>query len=74
MNSFDSIEKSLEERLDPKRRTIGESQLREHDQKKQQFPASKIFRIEFSKSVPEEIKSFLNERLPQILDFPEKSG
>jgi len=34
MKSFDSIEKSLEERLDPKRRTIGESQLREHDQKK----------------------------------------
>ncbi|GIT09285.1 MAG: hypothetical protein CM1200mP30_29150 [Pseudomonadota bacterium] len=27
-----------------------------------------------SKSVPEEIKSFLNERLPQILDFPEKFG
>ena len=74
MNSFDSIEKSLEERLDPKRRTIGESQLREHDQKKQQFPASKIFRIEFSESVSEEIKSFLNERLPDILDFPEKFG
>ena len=72
MKSFDSIEKSLEERLDPKRRTIGESQLREHDQKKLQLPASKIFRIEFSKSVPEEIKSFLNERLPEILDFPEK--
>ena len=74
MKSFDSIEKSLEERLDPKRRTIGESQLREHDQKKQQFPASKIFRIEFSESVSEEIKSFLNERLPDILDFPEKFG
>ena len=70
MKSFDSIEKSLEERLDPKRRTIGESHLREHDQKKLQLPASKIFRIEFSKSVPEEIKSFLNERLPEILDFP----
>ncbi|MEC8971810.1 MAG: hypothetical protein VYA75_01915, partial [SAR324 cluster bacterium] len=74
MKSFDSIEKSLEERLDPKRRTIGESQLREHDQKKQQLPASKIFRIEFSESVSEEIKSFLNERLPEILDFPGKFG
>ena len=74
MKSFDSIEKSLEERLDPKRRTIGESQLREHDQKKLQLPASKIFRIEFSESVSEEIKSFLNERLPDILDFPEKFG
>ena len=74
MNSFDSIEKSLDVRLDPKRRTIGESQLREHDQKKQQFPASKNFRIEFSESVSEEFKSFLNERLPDILDFPEKFG
>ena len=74
MKSFDSIEKSLEERLDPKRRTIGESQLREHDQKKRRLPTSKIFRIEFSKSIPEEIKSFLNERLPEIIDFPEKFG
>ena len=74
MKSFDSIEKSLEERLDPKRRTIGESQLKEHDQKRLQLPASKIFRVEYSKSVPEEIKSFLNERLPDILDFPEKFG
>ena len=50
MKSFESIEKSLEDRLHPKRRTIGESQLREHDQKKLQLPASKIFHIEFSKS------------------------
>ena len=64
MKSFDSIEKSLEERLDPKSRTIGESQLREYDQEKLQIPASKIFQIEFSKSIPEEIKSFLNKRLP----------
>ena len=69
MKSFDSIEKSLEERLDPKRRTIGESQLREHDQKKLHLPASKIFRIEFSKTVPEKIKSLLNKRLPEILNF-----
>ena len=74
MKSFDSIEKSLEERLDPKRRTIGETQVREHDQKKLQLPASKIFRIQFSKTVSDEIKSFLNERLPDILDFPEKFG
>jgi hypothetical protein len=40
MKSFDSIEKSLEERLDPKRRTIVESQLREYDQKKLQISAS----------------------------------
>ena len=74
MKSFDSIEKSLEERLDPKRRTIGESQLREHDQKKLQLTASRISRIEFSKSIPEGIRSFLNERLPEIMDFPEKFG
>ena len=74
MKSFDSIEKSLEERLDPKRRTIVESQLREYDQKKLQIPASKIFQIEFSKSISEEIKSFLNERISKILDFPEKFG
>jgi len=72
MKSFDSIEKTLEERLDPKKRSIEESQLREHDLNKLQLPASKIFRIEFAKSVPEKIKSFLNERLPEILDFPEK--
>ena len=74
MKSFDSIEKTLEERLDPKRRTIGESQLREHDRKKLQLPSSKNFQIEFSKTLPEEIKSFLNERLSKILDFPEKFG
>ena len=74
MNSFDSIEKSLEERLDPKRRAIGESQFREHDQKKHKFPASKFFRIEFSELVPEGIKSFLKERLQEIIDFPEKFG
>ena len=43
MKSFDSIDKSLEERLDPKRRTIGEAQIREYDQKKQQLPTSQIF-------------------------------
>ena len=74
MKSNNSIEKSLEERFDKKRRTIGESQLREYDQKKKQLPASKIIRIEFSESVPEEIISFLNQRLQEILDFPEKFG
>ncbi len=74
MKSFDRIEKSLEERLDPKRRTIGESQFREHDQKKQKLPASEIFQIEFAESVPEGIKSFLKEKLHDILDFPEKFG
>ena len=74
MKSFDSIEKSLEERLDPKRRIIGESQLREHDQKKLHLHASKIFQIEFSKSLSEKTKSFLNERLSKMLDFPEKFG
>ena len=66
MKYLDSIEKSLDESLDPKRRTIGVSQIREHDQKKQKVPASKIFRIEFAESVPEEIKSFLKERLNKI--------
>ena len=74
MKSFDSIEKSIEERLDPNKRTIGESEFRKHDQKKNKFPASKIFQIEFSESVPEEIKSFLKERLQGIIDFPTKFG
>ena len=74
MKSFNSIEISLDERLDPKRRIIGEAQLREHDQKKKQFPTSKFFQIEFSETVTEEIKSFLYERLQKILDFPEKFG
>ena len=74
MKSFENIEKSIDERLAPKGRSIGESQFREHDQKKQILSVSKIFRIEFSESVPEEIKSFLKERLQKILDFPEKFG
>jgi|LUMD01.1.fsa_nt_gb hypothetical protein len=74
MKSFDSIEKSLEERLDPKHRTIGEAQLQEHDQKKAHIPTSQLFRIEFSASVPEENKAFLSEKLPDMLDFPEKFG
>ena len=74
MKSLENIEKSLEERLDPKRRIIGEAQLKEHEQNKKQLPASKIFRIEFSESLPEKSKSFLNERLPEIIDFPKKFG
>ena len=74
MKSIDSIEKFLEERLDPKRRTIEESMLKEHDNKKKQLHASKIFRVEFSESIPEETKSYLNEKLQKILDFPEKFG
>ena len=60
MKSFNNIDKSFEDRFDPKFRTIGESQLQNYDQEKQQIPASKIFRIEFSASIPEETKIFLN--------------
>ncbi len=74
MKSFESIEKFLEERLDPKRRTIKESMLKEHDDKKEQLNASKIFRVEFSESIPEETKFYLNAKLQKILDFPEKFG
>ena len=58
MKSFDSIDKSFEERFDPKLRTIGESQLQNHDRQKEQIPPSKFFRIEYSASIPEETKLF----------------
>ena len=58
MKSFDSNDKSFEERFDPKFRTIGDSQLQNHDQKKGQTPTSKYFRLEFSKSIPLETKTF----------------
>ena len=74
MKSFDSIDKSFEERFDPKLRTIGESQLQNHDRKKEQIPPSKFFRIEYSASIPEETKLFLSGKIPDILDFPEKFG
>ena len=74
MKSFNNIDKSFEDRFDPKFRTIGESQLQNYDQEKQQIPASKIFRIEFSASIPEETKIFLNRKLSGILNFPEKFG
>ena len=74
MKSFDSIDKSFEERFDPKLRTIGESQLQNHDRQKEQIPPSKFFRIEYSASIPEETKLFLSGKIPDILDFPEKFG
>ena len=43
MKSFDSNDKSFEERFDPELRTIGDSQLQNHDQKKGQTPTSKFF-------------------------------
>ena len=51
MKSFDSNDKSFEERFDPKLRTIGESQLQKYDQEKEQTPTSKFFRLEFSLSL-----------------------
>jgi len=45
MKSFDSNDKSFEERFDPELRTIGDSQLQNHDQKKGQTPTSKFFRL-----------------------------
>ena len=60
MKSIDSIDKSFEERFDPKLHTIGESQLQNYDKQKEQLPPSKYFRIEFSTSIPENTKKFLN--------------
>lgn len=74
MKSIDSIDKSFEERFDPKLHTIGESQLQNYDKQKEQLPPSKYFRIEFSTSIPENTKKFLNGKLPGILDFSEKFG
>ena len=74
MKSFDSYDKSFEERFDPELRTIGDSQLQNHDQEKGQTPTSKFFRLEFSKSIPLETKTFLSEKLPDMLDFPSRLG
>ena len=74
MKSFDSIDKSFEERFDPKLRTIGESHLQNYDNQKELIPPSKYFRIEFSTSIPEKTKNFLNGKLPGILDFSGKFG
>jgi len=74
MKSFDSNDKSFEERFDPKLRTIGDSQLQNHDQEKEQTPTSKFFRLEFSASIPLETKTFLSEKLPNMLDFPGRLG
>ena len=74
MKSFDSIDKSFEERFDPKLRTIGESHLQNYDKQKELIQPSKYFRIEFSTSIPEKTKNFLNGKLPGILDFSGKFG
>ena len=70
MKSFDSNDKSFEERFDPNLRTIGESQLQDHDREKEQTPNSKFFRIEFSESIALDTKTFLSGIIPEILDFP----
>ncbi|MDE0792147.1 MAG: hypothetical protein OSB08_00735 [SAR324 cluster bacterium] len=74
MKSLDSIDKSFEERFDPKLRSIGATQLQNYDSQKEHIPPSKFFRIEFSTSIPEETKIFLKGKLPSILDFSEKFG
>jgi len=74
MKSLDSIDKSFEERFDPKLRSIGVTQLQNYDSQKDHIPPSKFFRIEFSTSIPEETKIFLKGKLPSILDFSEKFG
>ena len=74
MKSFDSNDKSFEERFDPKLRTIGDSQLQNHDQEKEQTPTSKFFRLEFSESIPLETKTILSVKLPDMLDFPGRLG
>ncbi|MBT5793702.1 MAG: hypothetical protein HOI10_02415 [Deltaproteobacteria bacterium] len=74
MKSLDSIDKSFEERFDPKLRSIGATQLQDYDSQKEHIPPSKFFRIEFSTSISEETKIFLKGKLPSILDFSEKFG
>ena len=69
-----SINKSFEDRFDPKMRTIGEAQLQNYDDQKEGIPPSKFFSIEFSKSIPEQIKNFLKGKVPDILDYSEKFG
>ena len=74
MKPFDSINKSFEDRFDPKMRTIGEAQLQNYDDQKEGIPPSKYFSIKFSKSIPEQIKNFLKGKVPDILDYSEKFG
>lgn len=74
MKSFGSNDKSFEERFNPKLRTIGETQFQKHDQNKGKTSTSHFFRIEFSSSIPPEIKSFLCGKLFDILDFPDRFG
>ena len=74
MKSLDSIDKSFEERFDPKLRSIGVTQLQNYDSQKEHIPPSKFFRIEFSTSIPEETKIFLKGKISSILDFSEKFG
>ena len=74
MKSLDSIDKSFEERFDPKLRSIGATQLQDYDSQKEHIPPSKFFRIEFSTSISEETKIFLKGKIPSILDFSEKFG
>ena len=74
MKSLDSIDKSFEERFDPKLRSIGKTQLQNYDSQKEHIPPSKFIFIEFSTSIPEQTKYFLKGILPSILDFSEKFG
>ena len=62
MKSFDSIDKSFEERFDPKLRTIGESHLQNYDKQKELIPPSKYFRIEFSTSISEKTKKLFERK------------
>ena len=74
MKSIESIDKSFEDRFDPKLHTIRESQFLNYDKGKKEIPTSKIFRVQFSESIPEETKLFLRGKLHYILDFPGKFG
>ena len=63
MKSLDSIDKSFEERFDPKLRSIGATQLQNYDSQKEHIQPSKYFNIEFSTSIPEKTKFFLKGNL-----------
>ena len=74
MKSIDNIEKSLDERFDEKFFTIRESHIKEFDRQKKPKKTSSFFHIEFSRSIPENTRRFLKEKIPNILDFPSKFG
>ena len=74
MEPLNKIDKSLDERFDPKIRTIGESQFQNYNNDKVSTPLSEYFRIEYSKLITEEIRKYLHAQISNILDFSLRYG